>query len=401
MRFGFYILKVVLRACFLAFSFCLAVVSTYAFDESLLFFDQEEIDEVKSPDLIDGEYYSDLLAFRLSVENSFNFLSSKNGYEIAVGSISSKRFMIQQRLKLNQAISDKVVLKLSFYEQEDYEIARSHLTAGLSYAVNDKLSFSFNTSLFSQKSDNDIGAAVSYNYTDENLLKLFLNLPDFSFNERNEGLDSNEKQSLNIGVLGSHKILDKTQVEYFILNNSKLKRELVNLNSTYEFFETRAGVRLQTKIKNSKLNLSLEGFSGEEGLYLNSGSRQVWSREGLRLLSQLLVSSFTFGVETNLRKWSLGQEKVFHRNFMPHFWYKKNFKKYVDYIDFGLESSFHKASGPLSLRKKEDKDDDINSRFNMRLGFMFSKKAFLNFLLSLDVDDGSWEGGGGQFQALF
>lgn len=383
----------------LLFTFCFSKTSQ-AFDESLFFFDSEEIDYINNASLIDGEYYSDILAFRLSLRDHFNFVKAENGYDIAVGSISSKRFMTQQRLKLSHQISDALTFKAKYIERENFEISRSHFIVGLNYLINERWDVEFNTSLFSEKNENDLGFSTKYKLTLNHSLKLFFNFPDFSFNERVQENVENKKSTTNIGFKGSYNTDSNHLVEYYIFNNSRLKREFVDSGNIYELSEVRLGVNSILNYPSFKIGSLIESWNGEEGLYQNSNI-EVWSRRGLRSLHQLYIQNWIFGVELNWRSWELNNEKVIHQNLMPHVWYKRNFKGLIDYIDFGLEASFHKSAGNFNLRKETDKNSDINSRFNMRIGFEFSKISFLNFLLSLDIDDGSWEGGGGQFQVLF
>jgi hypothetical protein len=372
-----------------------------ASDESLLYFDSDEIGVINDPSKIDGEYYSDILAFRLTTDNQLNFSNSKNGYDISVGSISSKRFVIQQRLKLNQEISENFNLQLNYFEQGEFEIDRSHLMAGLSYDVNSFLKLGFNVSLFSEKKENDFGVTALYRLNKKNSLKFFITFPDFAFNDRNEGPELNTRQTKSFGVIGRYSSGSGSDVEYFLLNNSKLKRTLVDSNNTYEFSDKRAGIKSRFKFYNYQLNLNLEGFEGAEGLYAALEPEEIWQRRGVRILIQTQFAKWTFGIEKNWRAWELNSEKVLHQNLMPHAWYRIATGTFFEYIDLGLETSIHNGSGPTSLRNELDKDNDLNSRFNTRLGFRFSETAFLNLLLSYDLDDASWEGGGGQFQALF
>jgi len=367
----------------------------------MLYYSDAEQTVINSPDLIDGEYYSDILAFELSLKNHFSFLNAENAYDISVGSLSSKRFSIQQRLKFEHKLRKNLKLYLRYFEREDFELARQEFMAGLGYRVNKLVEISVHTSLFSQKSKNDIGFAADFYLNPKNRLQFFINFPDFAFNERNESESENLKQSLNFGMSSHHKIFLKTEFEFFLIRNTDLERQEAVTDTVYEFSETRAGLKLKSDLDWATLYFLSEVFEAEEGRYAMLDGRSVWNRSGARLNTRLSFENWIFGLEYNWRKWHLNGENVFHRNLMPHLWYSAKFNWVMNKVDFGLETSLHDASGLRALRSDLDKNADVNARFNLRLNFKISETSFLNLLFSLDLDDGSWEGGGGQFQALF
>lgn len=365
------------------------------------FFDNEEVDVINSPSLINSEYYSDILAFRLSFQNHFNFVDADNAYDISVGSISSKRFAINQRLKLKHSITDGLNLHVSFFEIEDFEISRSHLMFGLGYDISKSLEIVINTAFFSEKSENDLGLAINFKPSLNNNLRFFINLPDFAFNERIETDAQNLKDTFNLGIIGNYKSEDGYQLEYYISNNSKLERLFKDIDEIYQFSELRYGLRSVLQTSQLTYNILLEAFNGTEGQYLRTSQKEVWNRKGLKTLIQIQLDQWTAGVESNWRTWELNSQVVRHTNIMPHMWYRQNLNSVLSSIDMGLEFSIHKGTGPLALRESSDSNHDVNGRFNLRPNFKISEKSFLNILLSLDLDDGSWEGGGGQFQVLF
>lgn len=385
--------------------------SAKAFVENYSFFGSEEERDINGPQNIDGEYYSDLFAFRLNVSHDFNFLNSTNAYDMYVGSISSKKFATQQRLKLHHKISKKLFFDLVYLEKENFEEARKQFMSGLTFQFLDGFSVSAYTSLNSDKSKNDVGVSINMNTHQNHQIKLFANLVDFDFSKRNDVDAQDHKKPMNIGLSGVWLGEKMQYLQYYIFQNTSVERESLSLNEKYIFEELRYGLRGKKRFtKDWDINFDFEGFTGKEGRFstvsYDPNTDVIWNREGLRFLGQFESLKTIWGLEYNYRHWSADQGSITHSNVMPHVWYKmllnQNALILPHNIDLGLEASFHKASGPVSLRSSTDKDSDINSRFNLRLHYKFSETAFLNLLLSADLDDKfSWEGGGGQFQTLF
>lgn len=398
----------------LIFTFILFVIidtkTSFGFVESYSFFGSLESDKINTPEDIDGEYYSDILAFRHSLVSDYNFFSSQNAYDIYVGSISSKQFAIQQRLKLNQKISDQLTFNLAYLEIENFEIGREQFISGLTYSLNSKLSFSAYTSLFSNKDQNDIGTSLNINLNSNHTITFFVNFIDFGFNKRNQIEAVDQKNPLHFGLQGQWLNDTFEFLNYYIFQNSSVSREFTLSDERYVFEESKIGFNGRLKILNSTYyNFDISAFQSEEGKTKISSPDPLldikFNRNGFMTLNQLEIDNLILGLEYNYRYWISNQGNVQHSNLIPHIWYKKHFPKYKYFphrLDFGLETSIHSAQGPKALRHSLDSEFDVNSRFNTRLHFEFSKTAFLNLLLSADIDDKfSWEGGGGQFQILF
>lgn len=387
---------------FLLFTLLLTSIEGNAFVEQYFFFDDREIGFTNDSSRIDGEYYSDQLTFKLRLEDQLKFFKSEEAYDLYVGSLSSQDFTTQQRLKLNKQINDRLSFQLAFAKKENFELARSQLVVGLSYLILPKLTVSAYTSLFSEKSNNDLGTALNYELNKKHKISLFYTLPDFSFNERTRSTSLNTQSGSQLGLIGRFAPSENEFLEYYVFRNSPLKRTFPEESRTYEFSEFRTGARgILSFLSFSKLNFEFEHFKGDEGFFTFEENETV-DREGLRSLVQVETASWIVGLEHNFRRWRQNTGTVFHRNFMPHIWYRPRVENILKYVDFGLEASIHRATGPRALRAESDSaNSDANTRFNTRLNFPFSKTSFLNIMLSLDLDDGSWEGGGGQFQMLF
>lgn len=380
------------------------------FIESYSLFGSEEAKTVNGPDVIDGEYYSDILAFRNQLIKDYNFMKAVNAYDIYLGSISSKQFAIQQRLKLNQKLSDNIYFDLVYINKENFELAREQFLTGLSYRLTDRMSLSFYTSLYSFKDQNDIGVSGEFTITRNHKFKIFLNSADFGFNQRNQINAQDKSRPLNLGLNGEWMNDNFEFFNYYAYINTSTEREFLDINQTYVFNERRSGFRGRIKLNSIYyLNFDLDFSQGRESLFSSNApdpiNDKIYDRTSFTTLNQLETLNWIFGYEYNYRYWKSDQGSVQHSNFLPHVWYKvkTNSKPYFPTgIDLGLETSIHSAKGNKSLRSSSDENEALNSRFNLRLIYKISENSSLNFLLSADLDDKfSWEGGGGQFNVYF
>lgn len=398
-----------LRFCFFISSFVLLFHKANAFVEVYSIFGPQEFETINNPSQIDGEYYSDLLAYRHSLKSDYKFLNSKQAYDLYVGSVSSTRFAIQQRLKLNQEISKKLNFDLVYIDRENLEEGREQFLIGLTYSLFDGVGLSSYTSLFSNKEDNNVGFSLNLSFNSKSKLKFFVNLIDFDFNKRNEIGAKDEQRPMHYGFLGSWQSDFFQFIEYYFYKNSNIVRNFSLTDQQYIFEETRLGFRGRKKLKSDfYLNFDIDAFESEEGLFSTIAPDPVtdsrWSKKGYRFLTQIEWSRVILGVEHNYRYWSSSLGRVKHLNYMPHIWYNipiGGTSLIPKSIDLGLEASIHDAEGLRELRSETDSNSDLNSRLNLKLYYEFSPTALLNLLLSADLDDWSWEGGVGQFQILF
>lgn len=387
----------------------------FAFIEPYLMSGEAEQRSVNGPQWIDAEYYSDILAYRHSLRSQSRFLNSKNAFDMYVGSISSAKFATQKRLKLNQDLNSKLQFDLIYVELNNFEIERQQLAMGLTYKISSFLGVSAYTSLFMNKEQDDVGVATNIELSDRHSLRLFLNFVDFDFNKRNQEEAKDQKRPLHFGLLGTFLADHEQFFEYYAFHNSPITRDYLSTQDLrYVFKETRLGLRGRKSLPSKTLDVSkynfnwdAEFFVAEEGQFLIStvdpSTDRNWQKYGYRVLTQIENQEWIWGLEYNHRNWRSVLGDIAHDNWMPHIWYQMKLrKKYLpNQLDLGLESSIHQGSGPKELRSSTDEDRAVHSRMNLRLHYNFGETANLNFLLSLDLDDPSWEGGGAQFQLLF
>lgn len=388
-----------------------SVFKAKALMEPYLFFSDEEAETINGPINMNSEYYSDYRTFQQPFNLHDKFLRSENAFDLGVGSLNSKRFLNRKRLKLNQDITKRLSFKLFYVEREDFEERRRNFLFGLGYQLNDWLELNAYGSLFYEKNKNDIGFSLDFNFSASHEFKIFINLPDYQFTQRNVVQAKDLKSPLSYGFYGTRYYSEKSFFEYYLHQQNKLERLFTAQDRLYSFRELRLGLKLRHQIKPDWfLNFNFDWVDSSEGETSPNqtlSDLQSWSRDSVRLNAQSEWSSWILGLEANYRYWlNQANQPVRHENLLPYIWKKIRLRSFENYyltsVDLGLDTITHWARGEGSLRNEFDqKRLNINSRLNIRLTFDFSKTTNLILIMSGDIDDPSWEGGGGQFQMLF
>ena len=399
-------MKFILVIAFTLFSF-----KAVAFVEPYLFFSDEEQKNINGPSTITPEYYSDYRTFQQPFYLHDRFLEAENAFDLGVGSLSGKRFLNQKRLKLNKDITKKLNLKLYYVEREDFEEERRNFLFGLGYRFTNWFELNAYGSLFFEKNKNDIGLSLDFSLNEHHELKLFTNFPDYQFTERNLDNAEDLKSLISFGLYGLYRHQKKSFFEYYVHNQTRLERFYKDQDKLYVFEELRVGARLRQKVGSDWfLNFNVDWVDSEEG---NSSpgntlsDLDTWTRDSFRINAQSEWSNWVVGLEVNYRYWvNQNNQPVMHRNLLPYFWKKirpKSFDNYyISSIDLGFDTITHWSRGDLSVRDEFDQENRaIESRLNIRISFDFNEKTNLLLILTGDIDDPSWEGGGGQLQMLF
>lgn len=140
----------------------LLTLKAEAMMEPYLYFSEEEMGIINGSLNITPEYYSDYRTFQQPFYLHDRFLRAENAFNLGVGSLSGKRFLNQKRLKLNQAITERLTFKLFYVERENFEQERRNLNFGLGYQLNNWLELNAYGSLFFEKDKNDIGFSQTF-----------------------------------------------------------------------------------------------------------------------------------------------------------------------------------------------------------------------------------------------
>jgi hypothetical protein len=371
------------------------------------YFSESEINEVNTPLLLDSEYFSDILTYRMPFSMHANFLRSDRVFDLSIGSLSRSRFATQYRLKIDTKLNSALTFRLAYAEQKDFEQSINHSILELQYRLNSFLSLVGYTELKSEKKWNDIGTALLFDFEKNHSLRLYVAWMDFSFNKRTENNESDSRSSVAYGFVG--RLLDDENssfLEYYARVQSPLSRNLES-GANYAHRDSKLGVRGTQVLSTAdqQLHFDVSYKYRTEGIQQTGSTDRTngfWRSHSFDSLLQYEYAHWTFGVLSVLRDWEINNEKIKAQTHSPHIWYDFNANK-ADTNQFrvGYEVSFHSISGSADLRTPPDRNKDVEHRGNLRYTIYFNENAFLHLYFTADLDDQSWEGGNGTFQILF
>lgn len=393
---------------FLFFLVLLTSSSAFSQFEEYSYFSESELNEVNTPLLIDSEYFSDMLTYRMPLSMHSTFLRSDRAFDLTIGSLSRTRFATQYRMKLDTQLNDTLTFRLVYFEKKDLEQSLNHFVLELQQRLNSFFSIVGYTELKSEKKWNDIGAAVLLDFAPDHTLRLYTTWIDFSFNKRTEDNESDSRKAVAYGFVG--RLLDEnhpsTFVEYYGLVQSPLNRQLdVGINYIYK--ETKLGLRgTRTGFAEDHLFHFDVGYryrtEGRQEVGVFDRTVGLWRTDQVDLLLQYENARWIYGLSTALRSWKIRADEVSGSVYSPHLWYKWiREASGQEQLRLGYEASLHSMSGPLDLRSASDLNKDAEHRGNLRYTIHFNEKAFLHLQMTADLDDLGWEGGNGTFQILF
>jgi hypothetical protein len=407
--------------------------------------------------LIDSEYQSDVVTYIAPLAWDADFFAQARGFDMSFGSLSNRHFLEQQRLKVDQPLTDSLSFRFTYFQQRDLEIDQRHAVIELVQ----KLTSTFAVSLYGEpshyKRENDFGVALLYQPSVDHELRLFHTWVDFTRGEHNDQPDSFVKGSepRSFGFVGrcydclgpgreegqatngetTATKRDRTFLEYFVRRETPVLWHfpLQGTEYAYEFwsagFSTRwapqeyAGVFINTRVQYSKKFEAEAPLTGSSTTQRASLVRDVTESMVSAEFPLLGASSSSLRLEPGLawihRAWRGDQDQLLdHRNLLPFVWLRANaFRRagsWPDQVELGYESTFFSsqnsvgsAATALPLAAIGLKPWSVEHRLNFRYVFALGERASLSITATADVDvafgneGGLFEGGQGQFRLVF
>ncbi len=363
---------------------------------------------------IDSEYQSDLLTYYYPFSWYGTWLSQSKVLQLSSGSISSKRFAVDNRLKLTTSLSDNFLfsfyyLDLSHLEKQD----EAHIV-DFEYRLSSKFSIAIYGESETFKSENSLGGALIWIDKNQGLHRLFYTAPDFDYNKRNEHSDSYKKLPKSIGYVYRwvqeseyYEATARFDLESERLFPSEDSRQI----SKGHYFAAKSRTRInledylhaQLTISNASLKeYSVSQNSPDSFSKLNYFKNEYWLQWERTRPLQGQNGNFLLGLLVADRIWQTERGHVRHQNYLPHAWWLWSHNKGKYSVEWGLgwESTLFKSRGPQALRNHHDtRSEQYEHRANASYQIDFPT-GNLRLLFTFDVDkfgtEETWEGGAAQ-----
>lgn len=377
--------------------------------------------EMGGPENFNSEYSSDALAFTKPYDWQYQWISHSKAFDLSVGSLSATRFLMNNRLKVYEKLTEKLEFRFSYMDLANYEDESQHAILEFVYWPWQSLGLSFYGGPSTRKSEDDIGAALLVAFDPHHVVRVFFTAVDFSRNERNTKSDRFEDSPYSVGFVGrawSPFASGRSNfVQYYFRYEGETRWRFPDENKELFYYRRRAGLALRQRVlMPSYVHLDLEWDRRKESYIDLNGNALTdpkgWKRDQIQTLAQWeqTVSShgkWIGGVKRVDRMWTLPFLGTLRQvDWLPHLWWEWPFERSwgQDSWSLGYEATQHRTKGDTEYGPAHDKSQ-WEQRANLVYEFGFKEKASLRLLFSFDLDrfgtGETWEGGNGQFSMWF
>ena len=349
---------------------------------------------------INGEYDSDFVAYQNPLEWQFQMIKAKNAFDLSVGSLSSKEFLFDQRLKLEKDLNSRIFFQLDWLNVQDYEQDVEGFGYELGYRISPKFSLSVIGSPSFYKSEDDVG--VKFNWQGEDSKsELGTIWYDFQNNQRSlnnrrwakgeapvavfyqftwqpEGVDRFSR----FGVMNQFhsRMEDKTgptteensAFRMYFQHWEKYKSEM-----QWQWDQVFRNTTADGKVQRKRLWVQYEKYFFYRG---------IWIKPGLHYF---------------YRDYQTDGPHIFATTWLPTIWFETppRSRGEMDSIwALGLDAAFFDAD-------RGDAKSGTDQRLNLKNTLRFATNVELSWLLTFDIDqlisNEFWEGGNVQFRSTF
>ncbi|MCB0355362.1 MAG: hypothetical protein KDD40_00050 [Bdellovibrionales bacterium] len=360
----------------------------------------DEVSEVQAAKNIDSEYQSDILTFQKPFRWQANWLKQDKAFDLSVGSLSSKRFAIENRLKILAPLNPFIDFHFVYFEQSDFEEQiRAHMLE-LLFWPHKKWGIAVYGEASGFKSEDDVGVAI-INKPHNNLYhRWFYTATDFSRNQRNEQADYFKQKPSSFGWVTRWWSKENSEfVELALRVDRESEWVFPGQNITHFYNKRYLGVQSRHLLVaqyylNTQISLTQRHEVSQSSVEFLKGEYQ-WQLE----TPTFNKGRWLYGLQYVDRLWRSSSGEVRHFNWLPHVWWQ------FTHWAWGYESTLFSAKGPTPLRSSLDTQSfRAEHRGNIKYGFVFAQ-AELNLLFTFDLDrlgtGEAWEGGNAQFTAHF
>jgi hypothetical protein len=354
----------------------------------------------------DSEAASDFISYQRPIEWDAAWWRSNKAFDLSIGSISSKQFLIYQRLKLQHRLTEHIELRVHWLEARDFEQDRVAMPLELRYDLTPGLTVGILGQPSLYKAEDDIGLLTAFRPNQNQEIQLTALWADFQRNNRNLQSDRWRHQpqsyTLTSTHLASESKTDFRRFEFHYEPNSV--RELAGVSTSTLSYQMISLSGLHTFGLGSTLGYRLQADQAYYEDHVLSSVRQRkrslnqvemgWYHETL-----LFKPGFNFQYRENREN----QKKEFTRDIVPTFWcvLPEGVKDWGG-VQWSLGYDVTAFDRDSDLQSEQR---NIEHRGNIRSEMKFAKAGQLALLLTFDLDrfgsGETWEGGAGQFRLDF
>ncbi|MCM2278252.1 MAG: hypothetical protein NDJ89_09270 [Oligoflexia bacterium] len=396
---------------------------------------EQELDE--GPWLFASEYSADVLSYRRPDEWQYQWLASRNAYDMAFGSVGAAHFVIDQRVKLQAELSEGVEFRFNYFQEKNRERDASHAMLEFAFwpsrSGERKLGFALYGEPELYKRNNDTGIALLFRPGPRHEIRAFNTFVDVTRLKRSDRLDNHVPPYLpySRGLVGrwwsDPERGSGEFFEYAFRYDTRTQWTFPSEQYLYEYWNALGSIHGRKKLHDElALSLRVQFDRKHEARSATSALSSLapdvaatlgaMHRDRLFAVVRTELPRFgpqdrwrlTAGIELANRSWKMDGGQVITRDLLPHALLDlPGFGSGLNEDRWGLGwvMSWHRAFGPVELRDRLDKEPAVEQKLLLSYDFRFAKKASIVLLVTGDLDEAftrkSWDGGSARLRMNF
>jgi hypothetical protein len=383
---------------------------------------ETEQESFEGPSLLSPEYSGTLQGYQKPPEWNAAWLQSPQALDLMFGSLDTRRFLMDQRLKFRTSFTDFLDFRFTSFNEGTPERQSQHHVLELIFWPFPKIAGTrIGLSLYGEPSfrkvNDDTGVALLLQPSATHEIRLFNTFIDVTRLKYPDRPDTHLETALPEarGIVGRLWQADSETpergnfLEYAVRSESKTRWLFLEENYEYQYWKLYASTYARKQL-NAELStafrvetdrkfearLPFPGSSEPEKQWLTERWMSFWelTHHGLGPSQDWAL---TGGFNFSFRRWRDLQAVALFRDLTPYARIK------VGGLTLSYLTVFHEQRGAPSFDLSDGVSDE--HRFQIRYDFSFGKKGAIVLLAAGDVDQmftpKSWGGGSAHLQLLF
>lgn len=351
----------------------------------------------------DSEASSDFITYQRPLSWEGKWLRGQKVFDFTAGSISSKQFLMHQRLKIDQPLTDKLEFRFRWLKEGDFEQDRAQMPLELKYNFNSYFAFSLFGSPSLYKSEDDVGFSFYLKPSADLEVRASGAWGDYDRNQRN--LAADKWSGAPFAATLSAKYLPQENTEDFLSSELHWEKPSQRTNAgavTQDLGYESAYITGWKTLANGR------GFGGRilydrafasDGAIPRARKRSLNQFEYAFIMGPHIVRP---GINFFYRENRAGQDHWIYREVLPSVWMQllpRGRSWGTGIPSLGYDATVFQG------RHQQSTDRQLEHRLNLKYDMLFKQAGQLALLFTFDLDRfGSaetWEGGAAQFRLDF
>lgn len=381
----------------LFFSFLCLVFSVHALAISFESFpeftslSEDEQATIDSPSATDIYYSIISMSYQKSSRQHWQWLKSKNFFDVSIGSIDGSRFLIDNRGRFKSYLTPDLEFRFTYFQEQNLETNFTAHNLEMIYWLSPTVGVGIYGEAYFQKRKNDAGLAFFFKPSVTHEIKFFYTFVDLVRNDRNDLRDSFTQGPGTTGIVGRAWETDEEKFfEYSFVVDVPTRWIFPTESYQYHYWKNQSSLYYKNKIEiRLQYDQKHETKFPLPGLTSQVTSEDVTMTRFLSYIRYPLKTDsqwkFTPGLGYNLRLWERANGSSQLAEFIPHF-LADNQNWFLEYF--------------ATLNNRS-----IEHRLVTAYQWIFSNKSGLKLVASWDLKGISinkpWGGGNAQFYLEF